>query len=611
MMDERLYTMAHDYWIERVSFPHNLSPPQAVAQQTHPVYSVIKQNNTLSSRRQSQPTILHDVCSSTKSSAESDIPMTFSASTPSYNIQKPPCIPDATPMPTALLTDGFTTHSRQEQPSMATSSDSCTQPEEKTLEPSEETTSSCTILSEAITPKQFEALQHDFRSNGSTKICSPSRETDYLPTALQRPITTLQKPDFGTTASNLPSSAQTSVPALHQAAEENSSKTISKSTILSEAITPKQSEALPQDFRSTCSTRISSPSREKDDLPPARQKLTTLQKPGLGTTASPQHDPVPQFSRGNFSLSKWKNYLLPVRQRPYTTLKTGAEEKMNSFTLTRLDMNYNTLLFNNLTLNNTVYFHPTKFPKTTAKDWHFWSYSSIHFSWQHDRNQQYLVTNYFSLSIMQATRSSTRISRSTIASPKQSPKKPLLGNHSTNRPTSNISHEDTEYHSTLHHSETSFPTTSPGPSSKKKLTAAVTWTPTSKPLSHQSATTIAALTNLCFHLTWNSIMPYLTTYSHQQLNANTKLQKYYWELHQHQTSFILASPGSMSRQEASSPGQDGYIFHAARQPTVPAATKPPDTLVTVFITAQRPHRRPPDLQSTPDLLINIFILTIA
>ena len=61
---------------------------------------------------------------------------------------------------------------------------------------------------------------------------------------------------------------------------------------------------------------------------------------------------------------------------------------------------------------------------------------------------------------------------------------------------------------------------------------------------------------------------------------------------------------TLSRQEASSPEQDHHISCAARQPTVTAATKPPNGPVTDNLAAQRPHRRPPDCNQPKDLHMN-------
>ena len=643
MSDETLHNLAHDYWMaEAAEEPELLLPlTEAQAEQHHPVYSVVKQSNTSISRRNSpaqqhiktstfqsglqlepppQPLRTEEltvhyvvVCPPTECSPEPNLPKTPSASTPDNNIQKPICITHATQvptMPTDLLTGGFTTQPSLQQASLALFSDSCIQPEEKTpLEPS-----------------------------------------------------------------GMISSSQLLMPTLQQTAAEDSeesSKDNPSGTILGETINPQQSEALHQDFRSNFSNGTFTLSKWKDKIPPVLQRpLTTLQKTGLGTTASLHNNSAPHFSNGAFSLSKWKDNLPPVLQRPFTTLqKTGLGEKLNSFTLTRLDM-CNNFSLNNLTLINTVIFHPTTFLKTTAKDWHFWNHSSIHFSWLHDRNQQYLVTNYQSLSIMQATRSSTWISGITAASPKQPPEKGLLGKHSLiyippipsaaedfcNQPSAipNDSPADTESHSILQDSGNAVLIVSNEPSSKKGVAAAATLDNTLKTLPspgsdrtpsyaqpRQSATAIAVLPILFLHLAWHIIMlclcifnptvaknllptsyrynqffnqciimqpPYLTRAADHCCTQNTGLQTHQ-EPHpppqpppqplvlgmskeatviklsliyrdkQHQATPTMASPGSMSRQEPSSPGQDtSSITAPARQPTADAAAMTKDLL---------------------------------
>ena len=293
------------------------------------------------------------------------------------------------------------------------------------------------------------------------------------------------------------SSSPLLMPALQQTVagdSEGSSKDNTSGTILGETNNPQQSEALHQDFMSNRSKETLSLSKWKDHLPPVLQRPLTTLKTGLGTTAPLYNNAIPHFSSGAFSLSKWKDHLSPALQRPLTTLqKTGLGEQLNFFT-------------------------------------------SIHFSWLHDRNQQYLVNPYQYHSIMQATRPRTWISGSTAVSPKQLPEKGLLGKHSTMSilpiPTTteafcnqlstllNNSPADTESHSILQDSGNAVLIDSDEPSSKKGVAAAATLDNTLKTLPSlgsddrtlssvphlQSATAIAVLPTILLHLAWHLIM---------------------------------------------------------------------------------------------------------
>ena len=176
--------------------------------------------------------------------------------------------------------------------------------------------------------------------------------------------------------------------------------------ILGKVIIPQATEALQQDLRNKLSRGEFSSYKWKDKIHPALQKSSTaLQKPSRENALS-THKPAHSNQHHAASL---------------------ITEKLDTFNLTRLllcdpQSPINTqLLINNQMLTDLFNVDTNNLLKTPAKDWHFWIDYSIYLSWL-----QSSVANNHSISIMQATRSSTWTPGPTASIPKQPPKKGLL-----------------------------------------------------------------------------------------------------------------------------------------------------------------------------------------